>query len=158
MPSIQFYLDRDGEASARETVRMQLEVAVRAILNAQSHASQRDYRPLFIADAMEYCKFIGTAVATPVLTEIATKVAEKVSKMSAQDHARHMPFLRQFEEALDDAQGMGGTAMDVLSTVSATYPLDTPTVQSKRRALTVSDKDYEQACAILSAANIPHDL
>ncbi|MEO8839813.1 MAG: hypothetical protein ABI351_14015 [Herbaspirillum sp.] len=73
---IAFYLERDGAASCRESISMQLGVALRAVLNAASHASLPQYRDRFLEDAAAYAAYLGDD-ATPVMHAVIDEIRRK---------------------------------------------------------------------------------
>lgn len=75
-PIIAFYLQRDGAASCRESITMQLGVALRAVLNAASHASLQQYRDYFLEDAAAYAAYLGED-AIPVVRAVIDEIQRK---------------------------------------------------------------------------------
>lgn len=151
MQQIQFYIDRDGEDSARESIRMQLAVSIRSLINPQVHASTREYRKRFVDDAKEMARFIKNDEACNILKEVLAKAEEKLAKLGAKDAALHAPFIAQLRDAISVTPNF---AHGVISKLSQ-HPLDdAKPVTVAQRQFVVAEADYARVAKMLAEANI----
>jgi hypothetical protein len=157
MDLIKFYLERDGEESARQSIQMQFEVATRALLNAQSHATAREYRPRFVEDARKMAEFLGHSAALKVMLSVMENVSEKIVKMAEKDALKATPYFKHFQAALNAVLNAGADACAVFDGIR-NHPLDIPKVEIAHKQLTVSAADLDRVMQLLKAENIPFSL
>lgn len=158
MSLIKFYIDRDGEVSARESILMQFEVTLRALLNGQSHATTREFRPLFVEDAIAMCEFLGNDVASSVLLPVLQKVNEKSHKLSKEDAARTVPFIQQLNLAVDDTVLDGSYVIDEALKRIRSHPLDGPKSNGTQKRISILETDLERVTQLLQAEKISFSL
>jgi hypothetical protein len=154
MNLIKFYVERDGEASARESILMQFEVSLRALLSAQSHATTREYRPRFLEEAILMCEFLGHDVAMQILQSVLQKVSLKVAKMDDKDAARTAPFVKQLQTAVDAVAQNGQHACAALKAIQQ-HPLDAPKKSDVHKQLVIATADLDRVKELLQSENIP---
>jgi hypothetical protein len=157
MDLINFYMGRDGEESARKSILMQFEVSLRALLNAQSHATAREYRPRFLEDAILMCDFLGHDAAMRVMLLVVTNVSEKVEKMAEADALRAGPYVKQFSAAFEAILKNGAHASAILNDIR-THPFDATKADNTRKQVTVLAADLDRVKQLLQAENIPFSL
>jgi hypothetical protein len=114
--NIDFYVQRDGEASARESVRMHFRNYLEGLTNQKSHISTRDYRPKFVDSLLAMARFLGETETTALVGEVRETLWKRVGNAGL-DNA----FLRPFLEYSARVQFMG--VSKVLDALRA-YPLD----------------------------------
>jgi hypothetical protein len=157
MDLIKFYLGRDGEENARKSILMQFEVSVRALLNAQSHATSREYRTRFVDDAQKLAEFLGHSASLKVMVDSLQGVSEKIGRMAEKDAAKATPFLTQFQAALDAVLAANTDASTVFDRIR-NHPLDTPKPSVVYKQVTVSAADLDRVMQLLKAENLSYTL
>lgn len=144
-PTIDFYLRRDGEASTRETLKMQLGVTVRSVISAESHASNPQYRGKFIDDAKAYAEFLGEDEATRVLQVVISQVRTKRAAVSDRQ--------ARFSDQLLKADGI--PSQELLERLRP-YPLreDEPSATTAGDQADVAER-LKRAIELLKANGLP---
>ena len=144
--NIEFYIQRDGEESARESVKMQFRNYLEALTNPKSHASTREYRSSFVDSLQTMATFLGTDVTQKLI------VAARDAVMDRAERAKQEPGV--FVQALNHAVRCAASVPVTLEMLRE-YPLDKEKkVEIPVVTLQVKPEDYTRARALLESANI----
>lgn len=146
--NIDFYVQRDGEESARETVKLHFRNYLEALTNQKSHASTRDFRSKFVDSLKAMANFLGDEEAKALTTEVRDTVMVRLNK------AGQVPGA--FVHALNHAVRCAYASIQDTLEVLRAYPLDAEKAPqgTLSASIQVSPEDYQRAIAVLEAAKI----
>lgn len=144
--NIDFYVQRDGLDSTRETVRMQFRNYLEALTNPKSHASTREYRSVFVDSLKMMVEFIGAYESYELVKAVRDMLMERAER------SKQEPSV--FVQALNHAVRCAMPAMTTIEMLRE-YPLDKEKeADSSFATLRLKPEDYTRARALLEAANI----
>jgi len=146
--NIAFYLHRDGEASARDSIRMQFENYLASVVNPKSHGSQREFRELFASSLRDMAVFLGDGVAKEFILKACTLAKKRATDKMAIRHALNFEAIVASHAA----------AVDIIEALR-THPSDKDMVEQSDQAtdlrrILVSSANLTRAIAVLEAAGI----
>ena len=144
--NINFYLERDGEDGAKETVKMHFRNYLEALTNPKAHASTRDYRSKFVDSLLTMATFLGEAVSRELTVAVRDAAMDRAARANQEPGA--------FVQSLNHAVRCGFPTDKTLEMLRE-YPLDREKeTESGFAALRIKPADYQRAVALLEAANI----
>ncbi len=100
---IAFYLQRDGEASAKETVARNFAIYYRCLMDLKHYYSNRDMRSGIVDDLLEMLRFVGGPLVKASL--VALKVAHEDEHLSPEGLEALRIHPKDLEEKEEVANG-----------------------------------------------------
>ena len=149
--NIEFYVQRDGEESAKQTIELHFKSYLEALTSPKSHGSTREYRSRFLDSLISMAEFLGNSTALELIAKVRNDVMDKALRSGMASH----PFVTTLNHAVGCAYPSAAETLEVLRP----YPLDTAKEQSTQRYATlhVSPSEYLRAVSVLESANIPFE-
>lgn len=143
--NIDFYVERDGDVSARDTIAAQFQNYLEGLSNPKSHASLREFRGKFVDSLQAMAAFLGENRAGELLVKVAKATAERAS-------GNPTPHVQQLGNVLPPANHSVHAALEELRK----HPLDeeSPAQATSLSTIRVASDDFVRARTLLESAQI----